>query len=102
MARPLRMESEAGLYHVLNRGNYRADIFRSDKAKAAFLKCLGEACAKTGWQVHAWCLIENRREELTHPLRCADRRSAPQIPVRAPPVIYPGGVEVSPPRMLGK
>jgi putative transposase len=53
MARPLRMESEAGLYHVLNRGNYRADIFRSDKAKAAFLKCLGEACEKTGWQVHA-------------------------------------------------
>ncbi len=37
MARPLRMESESGVYHVLNRGNYRADIFRSDKAKAVFL-----------------------------------------------------------------
>ena len=59
MARPLRMESESGVYHVLNRGNYRADIFRSDKAKVAFLKCLGEACAKTGWQVHAWCLMSN-------------------------------------------
>jgi REP element-mobilizing transposase RayT len=44
---------------VLNRGNYRSDIFRSDKAKAAFLKCLGEACGKTGWQVHAWCLMSN-------------------------------------------
>jgi REP element-mobilizing transposase RayT len=53
------MESEAGVYHVLNRGNYRADIFRSDKAKAAFVKCLGEACAKTGWRVHAWCLMSN-------------------------------------------
>jgi REP element-mobilizing transposase RayT len=59
MARPLRLESEDGVYHVLNRGNYRADIFRSDKAKAAFLKCLGEACAKTGWRVHAWCLMSN-------------------------------------------
>ena len=59
MARPLRMESESGVYHVLNRGNYRTDIFRSDKAKAAFLKCLGEACAKTGWVVHAWCLMSN-------------------------------------------
>ena len=49
MARPLRLESEAGVYHVLNRGNYRLDIFRADKAKAAFLKCLHEACAKTGW-----------------------------------------------------
>jgi putative transposase len=53
------MESEAGVYHVLNRGNYRADIFRSDKAKAAFLKCLGEACGQTGWLVHAWCLMSN-------------------------------------------
>jgi len=59
MARPLRLESEDGVYHVLNRGNYRADIFRSAKAKAAFLKCLGEACAKTGWRVHAWCLMSN-------------------------------------------
>ena len=59
MARPLRMESEGGVYHVINRGNYRADIFRSDKAKTAFLKCLGEACGKTGWEVHAWCLMSN-------------------------------------------
>ncbi len=59
MARPLRMESESGVYHVLNRGNYRADIFKSDKAKAAFLQCVGEACAKTGWLVHAWCLMSN-------------------------------------------
>jgi REP element-mobilizing transposase RayT len=59
MARPLRIESESGVYHVLNRGNYRADIFRSDKAREAFLKCLGEACAKTGWAVHAWCLMSN-------------------------------------------
>lgn len=59
MARPLRMEAESGVYHVLNRGNYRTDIFRSDKAKLAFLKCLGEACAKTGWVVHAWCLMSN-------------------------------------------
>jgi len=59
MARPLRMESEAGVYHVLNRGNYRADIFRSDKTKTAFLKCLEEACVKTGWQIHAWCLMSN-------------------------------------------
>ena len=59
MARPLRLESEAGVYHVLNRGNYRTDIFRSEKAKTAFLKCLGEACAKTGWRIHAWCVMSN-------------------------------------------
>jgi len=59
MSRPLRVESEGGLYHVLNRGNYRSAIFRSDKTKAAFLKCLGEACEKTGWLIHAWCVMSN-------------------------------------------
>ena len=59
MARPLRMESESGVYHVLNRGNYRTDIFRSDKAKRAFLTCLGEACEQTGGEIHAWCLMSN-------------------------------------------
>ncbi|RKX33729.1 MAG: addiction module toxin RelE, partial [Verrucomicrobia bacterium] len=29
MARPLRLEYEGGIYHVLNRGNYRSAIFRS-------------------------------------------------------------------------
>lgn len=43
MARRLRIEEEA-TYHVINRGNYRSGIFRGEKTKAAFLKCLGEAC----------------------------------------------------------
>lgn len=59
MARALRLESEDGVYHVLNRGNYRAAIFRHAGTKLAFLKCLDEACAKTGWRVHAWCLMSN-------------------------------------------
>lgn len=59
MPRKLRLETEGGIYHVINRGNYRGDIFRSDKAKAAFLKCLDEACEKSGWVVHAWCVMSN-------------------------------------------
>jgi REP element-mobilizing transposase RayT len=59
MARKLRIEAAGGCYHVLNRGNYRADIFGEAGAKQAFLKCLTEACAKTGWRVHAWCLMSN-------------------------------------------
>lgn len=59
MARKLRIESEGGIYHVISRGNYRADVFRSEKTKQAFLKCLDEACMKTGWRVHAWCLMSN-------------------------------------------
>jgi putative transposase len=59
MARKLRLEVEDGIYHVLNRGNYRSDIFRAERTKAAFLRCLGEACGKTGWRVHAWCVMSN-------------------------------------------
>src|SRR5450432_1744377 len=59
MARPLRLESADGVYHVLNRGNYRAAIFRTQKTKQAFLQCLDEACRKTRWRVHAWCLMSN-------------------------------------------
>lgn len=55
----MRLESEAGVYHVLNRGNYRTDIFRSDRTKAAFLQCVTEACERTGWRVHAWCIMSN-------------------------------------------
>ena len=47
------------MYHVLNRGNYRADLFRGTKTRAAFLDCLAEACQKTGWVVHAWCVMSN-------------------------------------------
>src|SRR5258706_208068 len=59
MARKQRLETAGGYYHVLNRGNYRADIFADEGAKRAFLKCLDSACAKTGWRVHAWCLLSN-------------------------------------------
>ena len=59
MPRKLRFEQEGAVYHVLNRGNYRAEVFGTEGAKTAFLQCLDEACAKTGWVVHAWCLMSN-------------------------------------------
>ena len=40
MARKLRLEAEGGIYHVLNRGNYRRAIFRAEETKQAFLRCL--------------------------------------------------------------
>lgn len=59
MPRTLRLEYPGAVYHVLNRGNYRSDIFREDGARLAFLACLGEACERTGWVVHAWCVMSN-------------------------------------------
>ncbi len=59
MARKLRIEYEGAVYHVISRGNYRADIFSNDATRAAFLKCLDEASIKAGWVVHGWCVMSN-------------------------------------------
>lgn len=59
MPRALRLESENASYHVINRGNYRGPVFAAASTKRAFLRCLAEACQKTGWLVHAWTLMTN-------------------------------------------
>jgi putative transposase len=57
MARKLRVEYEGSIYHVMNRGDRRELIFLDDEDRQRFLATLGEACAKTDWQVHALCLM---------------------------------------------
>ena len=59
MARKLRIEYPGALYHVMSRGDRREAIFKDDKDRERFLETLGQACGKTGWQVHAWCLMPN-------------------------------------------
>ena len=59
MSRKLRIEYPGAMYHVMNRGDQREDIFRDDQDRQKFLSTLGEACAKTEWQVHAFCLMRN-------------------------------------------
>jgi putative transposase len=59
MARKLRVQYPGALYHVMNRGDRRESIFQDDKDRELFLTTLGEGCAKTGWQVHALCLMPN-------------------------------------------
>ena len=59
MARQLRVEYPGAIYHVLNRGDRRERIFRDNKDRQRFVETLGEACAKTGWQVHAYVLMPN-------------------------------------------
>ena len=59
MPRPLRIEYPGAIYHVMNRGDRREEIFRDDKDQELFLTTLAEACAKADWQVHAYCLMGN-------------------------------------------
>lgn len=59
MARKLRLEYPGACYHVINRGNYRRDMFLDDRAKAAFVACLFEACVKSAWLLHAFVVMRN-------------------------------------------
>ena len=59
MPRQLRLEYPGAIYHLMNRGDRREPIFKDDLDRQRFLSTLGEACEKTGWQVHAYCLMNN-------------------------------------------
>lgn len=60
MPRPLLIGFEGAICPVINRRDRREPIFREDADRKRFLESLGEVCAKTGWRVHARCLMGNR------------------------------------------
>jgi REP element-mobilizing transposase RayT len=59
MARKLRIQFPGAIYHLMSRGDRREAIFLDDVDRQDFLKTLAEACQKTGWQIHAYCLMGN-------------------------------------------
>src|SRR6266853_5036041 len=59
MPRQLRIQYEGAIYHLMSRGDRREEIFRDDLDRKSFLQTLGVTCQKTGWQVHAYCLMDN-------------------------------------------
>jgi putative transposase len=59
VARQLRIQYEGAIYHLMNRGDRREEIFRDDVDRKRFLEALEGVCQKTGWQVHAYCLMSN-------------------------------------------
>ncbi len=59
MARKLRIQYGGAMYHVINRGNYRRDLFENVGEAKAFLGTLKEAAERMGWRVHAYVLMRN-------------------------------------------
>ncbi|MDR3564235.1 MAG: transposase [Negativicutes bacterium] len=58
-ARKLRLEYPGAIYQVMNRGDRREAVFQDHQDRQRFLETLGEACQKTSWQIHAYCLMDN-------------------------------------------
>jgi REP element-mobilizing transposase RayT len=70
MPRPLRVEFAGACYHVINRGNYRKNLFNGKGAAEAFVRTLGEAAKQYDWRVHAYVVMSNHFHlavELTEP-----------------------------------
>ena len=53
------MEYAGALYHVMSRGDRGLAIVRGDADRARFIETLAQACARTGWRVHAYVLMSN-------------------------------------------
>ena len=56
MPRHPRAEYPGAIGHVMSRGERQDAIYLNDVDRQDFLKTQAEACQKTGWQVHAYCL----------------------------------------------
>jgi putative transposase len=72
MARQLRVQFPGALYHVINRGNYRHDVFAAQGAITALERTLAQTCERHGWRLHAYVIMRNhfRLALETPPARC--------------------------------
>lgn len=59
MARPLRIELEGGMHHVVSHGNGRLWVFRNDNQHRYFLNLLGSSAFKYRVVIHAFVLMTN-------------------------------------------
>jgi len=69
MPRAPRADEADGLYHVLNRGNLRADIFHKEEDYAAFERILGEGLGIHQIELYAYQLLPNHYHLVLRPLK---------------------------------
>jgi len=70
MSRPWRIEFPGACYHIINRGNYKRDLFVESGAAEAFERVLGEASVRFQWKIHAYVVMRNHFHlalEITEP-----------------------------------
>lgn len=59
MPRAARSAAGGLCYHVLNRGNARADVFHKPEDYDAFLALFAPACERLRMRILGWCLMPN-------------------------------------------
>ena len=70
MTRKARVEYPGACYHVINRGNFKQQIFEEEGAAFSFEKALFEAVEKFNWKLSAYVIMSNHFHlalEITEP-----------------------------------
>jgi putative transposase len=67
MPRPLRPIGDGLIYHVINRGNNRQDVFRKQEDFQAFLQTLADLKEHKPFQLYGYCLMSNHIHLLVRP-----------------------------------
>ena len=67
MPRPLRPIAEGLIYHVINRGNARQQVFFGEGDYLAFLKAVGDLKERKPFDLFGYCLMANHIHLLIRP-----------------------------------
>ena len=67
MPRPLRPVDVGLIYHVINRGNNRQDVFHKPEDFRAFLKAMGDLKERKPFELFGYCLLSNHFHLLIRP-----------------------------------
>ncbi|MBX3414978.1 MAG: transposase [Pirellulales bacterium] len=71
MPRPLRPIDDGLIYHVINRGNNRQDVFHKPADYQAFLQTLVDLKARKPFELYGYCLMRNHFHLLLRPTAAA-------------------------------
>lgn len=55
----MRIEYSGAVYHVLNRGNYRQELFSVPGSAGSFEGTLFDCCSRFGWRLYAYVVMPN-------------------------------------------
>ena len=69
MPRIARGETAGGIYHIINRGNFRMQVFDDTEDYTYFLELLKTGMKKEDVELHAYCLMPNHFHLLLVPQR---------------------------------
>jgi putative transposase len=67
MPRPLRPIEDGLIYHVINRGNNRQNVFRKKSDFQAFLVALADLKTRKRFELYGYCLMRNHFHLLLRP-----------------------------------